>query len=107
MDWSKHAKRTFHIGRNVDIGFPTPAFDLRRREDGGLSISNIKDAPSDAERQKLYKHFGTALDCDVGGRGENGALWEGTERKEPGDDRHFAEAVYRLPPPFILLGSKE
>lgn len=107
MDYAKYVQKTFKIGKERAGAPPEHVFDLRRREDGGLIISNVKVAPTDHERRRLFVHFGAPIDARIGGEDAQGNDWQGRETRQAGDPKHFVTAVMRLPPPFILLSSKE
>lgn len=99
------AKRVFHVAKLVK-GDAEFAFDLRRREDGGLGISNVKIAPSDAERTLIYTHFGSPARVRGGGE-KNGRMIETIVTYQPGTPEHFLAAVHALPPPYVLVARPE
>lgn len=106
MDKAQAAQHTFHIARHAKVGRPTYAFDLRRTDNGGLAISNVKLAPDDIERQALYAHFGKPLVSRSGFTNAEGAT-ETVITTKPGTAEHFLAAVHRLPLPFCLVPSAE
>lgn len=92
---------TWRIGRRTAKGIEF-AFDLRRREDGGISLSNIEHPLTDGERAHLLAHFGRPIERETGGR-EGDALVSLSQTEQPGDVQHFVAAVYELPAPFLLM----
>lgn len=100
------AKRVFHVARLDDDGNAKFAFNIRRREDGGIGLSNIQGELTDKERTMLFAHFGTKLLARTGGV-RDGKHWEGFEEREPGSAAHFLAAVHALPEPFALTSSEE
>lgn len=106
MDKSTAAKRIFHVGRLDDNDDATFAFNLRRREDGGIGLSNIREPLSDMERATLFAHFGHPLTGRVGGA-RDGKTWEGFANHDPGTVEHFLAAVHALPAPFCLVSSED
>lgn len=105
MDKETAAKRIFHVAK-LEGSDATHVFDLRRREDGGLGISNIKEAPTDAERSLIFAHFGTPMQTRSGYE-KNGRMVETLVSLTPGTPEHFLAAVHRLPPPFTLIARPE
>lgn len=103
---SAAAKRIFHVGRLDDEGNATFAFNLRRRDDGGIGLSSIKSPLSDKERTALFAHFGAKLSSRTGGT-RDGLTWEGVVERVPGTAEHFLAAVHSLPDPFCLVSSED
>jgi hypothetical protein len=106
MNMSDAAKRVFHVGRLDDKGDAKFAFNLRRREDGGIGLSSIREPLSDNERAHLFAHFGAKLDARTGGV-RDGKTWEGFVERDPGTAEHFLAAVHSLPDPFCLVSSED
>lgn len=102
MDFNALAKETWRVGREKVRAMPEHAFDIKRRDDGGITMSNLQAGLTDAERTRLMTHFGSPIDAMVGTVSESEAE-DGTEHRTPGTVEHFVCAVHRLPPPFILL----
>jgi hypothetical protein len=102
----KAAKRVYHVGRLDDDGSATFAFNIRRRDDGGIGLSNVKLHPTDVERTHLFAHFGRKLTARTGGASD-GRTWEGFVEREPGTEEHFVAAVHSLPDPFCLVSSED
>jgi hypothetical protein len=100
----KRFPEVWRIGRRGARG-PEHCFDLRRREDGGISISHIETSLSDSERQRLLAHFGRARTRIGGGRTEEGLDVTVAIPEEAGSFNHFVSAVYALPAPFTYMGS--
>ena len=99
------AKRSFRVGRNQTPGEPSFAFNIRRKDDGGISLFGI-DAPlAESERQMLFAHFGSPIETRDGDI-EDGVAWTTEVTRTPGDAEHFVAAVHQLPAPFILLPRK-
>lgn len=101
----KAAKRVYHVGR-IDGDDAKFAFNIRRREDGGIGLSNVKQPLTDVERSHLFAHFGRKITARTGGT-RDGKTWEGFVEHEPGTEEHFVAAVHSLPDPFCLLASEE
>jgi hypothetical protein len=106
IDYDALGKKVWHVGRwpgsSPGGGKPVPAFDIVRREDGGISLRNVHSL-TDHERTRLMQHFGRPLDERTGGESD-GVSWDGAITRTPGDVEHFVGAVHQLPLPFILLG---
>lgn len=102
----KAAGRIYHVGRLDNDGNASFAFNLRRREGGGIGLSNIKTPLSDTERSHLFAHFGRTLTARTGGT-RDGKTWEGFVEREPGTEEHFVAAVHSLPDPFCLVSSED
>jgi hypothetical protein len=94
---------TWRVGRRVGNSGLEHAFDLRRRDDGGISISNVEHPLTETERTMLLSHFGKARVVTIGGEADNGALVTTMQRHEPGEIENFVEAVYSLPSPFMVM----
>ncbi len=94
---------TWRVGRRVGNSGLEHAFDLRRRDDGGISLTNVEHPLTDAERTKLLAHFGRARVVLLGGEVEGGALVSVSQHHEPGEIENFVEAVYSLPAPFMVM----
>jgi len=108
MDKEQAAKHTYHVAKKVNDGSYKHAFDLRRRDDGGLGISNVEIPLSDAERSMLFAHFGTQFSTRGGGfDSERGLHYETRETRTPGTPEHFVAAIHRLPLPFTLIARVE
>lgn len=106
MNHKQAAKHVYHVAKTLTDGSIAHAFDLRRRDDGGLGISNVSEPPSDAERSLLYAHFGAPLVARGGGSvGET--YVERSVKHVPGTPEHFLAAVHRLPPPYLLISRVE
>jgi hypothetical protein len=100
------AKRVFHVGRLDDQGNAKFAFNLRRREGGGIGLSSIKESLTEHERAHLFSHFGAQVTSRTGGV-RDGKTWESFETREPGTAEHFLAAVHALPDPFCLMSSED
>jgi len=96
--------QTWRVGRRVGNSGLEHAFDLRRREDGGISISNVEHPLTETERTRLLAHFGRERVVTIGGE-DNGALVTVGQRHAPGEIENFLEAVYSLPAPFMVMPS--
>ena len=100
------AKLTFHVGKisiTMGVSGVSHAFDISRKEDGGLRITNIKIPMTDAERTHLYAHFGRSIEERSGGT-KGKINYEDFETYEPGSAEHFLSAVHQLPDPYMLMG---
>jgi len=106
MNAADAAKRIYHVARLDDEGDATFAFNLRRRDGGGIGLSNIKTPLSDTERTALFSHFGVKLKVRTGGTSGD-LTWEGVVDREPGTDAHFLAAAHSLPDPFCLVSSED
>lgn len=93
---------TWRIGRRAKNSL-IHAFDLKRRDDGGISISNVEGGISDSERHLLMTHFGAPLTAVTGGE-RDGMDVTVQQREPPGTLEHFVQAVYSIPSPFRLMG---
>lgn len=108
MDKDQAAKHVYHVAKKGADGNYSHAFDLRRRDDGGLGISNVKIPLSDAERSMFFAHFGTQFSTRAGGFDtKRGGFYESRETRTPGTPEHFVAAVHRLPIPFTLIARVE
>ncbi len=105
MTIQEAAARTYRIGRDVLRGEPKAAFSIRRRDDGGISLLNMREPPDSAERMMLFTHFGSPIDYVSGGE-EDGEQYTEMVTTEAGSAEHFVAAIHALPAPFILLPSK-
>lgn len=106
MNKAQAAAHTYHVAKLSKSGDAKFAFDLRRREDGGLGISNVRVPPDDTERHVLFAHFGSPIVARSGVvRGD--VAYEGSTQHEPGTPAHFVAAVHRLPPPYVLVANAE
>jgi len=101
MNRKQAAQHVFHVAKMAG-GSAEHAFDLRRRDDGGIGISNVKIPLSAAERTLLFAHFGASLVARDGTL-KDGMFVEHLTPREPGTPEHFLAAVHRLPPPFTLI----
>lgn len=106
MNASDAAKRIYHVGRLDENDEATFAFNVRRREDGGIGLSSIREPLTDDERTRLFAHFGAKLTARNGGT-RDGKTWEGFVEREPGTEAHFLAAVHSLPDPFCLVSSED
>lgn len=102
MDFAALAKETWRVGREKPKAMPEFAFNLKRSDDGGISMSNVQPGLTDTERHRLLVHFGSMLHARIGTSNESEAT-DGDELRSPGTVEHFVCAVHRLPPPFVLL----
>lgn len=107
MDKDQAAKHVYHVAKKLGDGTYKYAFDLRRREDGGLGVSNVAIPLSDAERSMLFAHFGTQFATRSGGFSAERGFYETRETRVPGTPEHFVAAVHRLPLPFTLTARVE
>ena len=107
MNKEQAAKHVYHVAKKLDDGSYQHAFDLRRRDDGGLGVSNVEIPLSNAERSMLFAHFGTQFATRAGGFTPERGFYETRETREPGTPEHFVAAVHRLPLPFTLIARVE
>lgn len=103
---SAAAKRVFHVGRLDDQGNAKFAFNLRRRDEGGIGLSSMREPLTESERSHLFAHFGAVITARTGGV-QDGKSWEGFADHEPGTAEHFLAAVHALPDPFCLVSSED
>lgn len=89
----------YRVGR-YEGGKFVHAFDIERRDDGGVRFTNIERL-SDQERTIVMAHFG---------RERFGRVSAGTEQHirkfVPGSNHHFEYAVHEMPEPFALMRRK-
>lgn len=107
MNKAQAAAHTYHVAKLTKSGDAKFAFDMRRREDGGLGISNVVQPLDDTERHILYAHFGSPIVARSGSMTEAGMAYEGSKEHSPGTPSHFIAAIHRLPPPFVLVARPE
>lgn len=100
------AKKIFHVARLDEKDNTKFAFNIRRREDGGIGISSIRKPLADDERTSLFAHFGKPITARTGGV-RDGKQWEGFADYEPGTEEHFLASVHALPDPFCLVASED
>lgn len=103
---SAASKNIYHVARLDKNENATFAFNLRRKEDGGIGLSSIKEGLTSVERTAVLTHFGTPITVRTGGA-DGEQLWEGTVTHEPGTQDHFVAAVHQLPDPFCLVASED
>lgn len=96
---------TFRIGRRVGGGRIEHAFDIRRRDDGGIVLSNVSKL-TDQERFLLFSHFGSPM-TDLCGTIDKGRAVTMLTTEKPGEPLHFMRAVCQIPPPFTRMGPEE
>jgi hypothetical protein len=97
--------RTYRIGRFAANGVVEHAFDIRRRDDGGIVLLNITKL-SDQERFLLFSHFGSPM-TDLCGKIEEGKAMTMVTTEKPGAPLHFVRAVCQIPSPFTRMPPKE
>lgn len=96
------ANRAFRIGRFRGGMRTDYAFTLRRKEGGGMSISNVEGTLTTAERHGLMVHFGKVHAFDAGGD-LDGMQVTVNKSMKPGTEEHFLHAVRSLPEPFEVM----
>jgi len=96
--------KAWKIGRKRANGVVEHAFDIRRRDDGGVAITNVQEKITDAEKQALFTHFGTPAKS-ITGKLVDGISITYATTEQPGTLEHFLTAVYDVPSPFSWMGA--
>ena len=97
------ATKKFRVGvRNPTTHRLDFAFNIERREDGGIRITQIRKRLSDTHRHLLFSHFGIPKSATVGKK-EGDMFLTQWQTEEPGTPIHFERSIASLPSPFFAM----